>query len=489
MILHLRSTIAVVVLGAFVSLSMPSMLYAQAAKGSLVAAAERADWGAVEKQLRAKQDPNARQPDGMTALHWAAFHGSEQGARLLIESGATVDAPTEYQITPLSIACELGKPKVVRVLLEGKADPNLAIAGGETPLMTAARTGVVDSVTQLLEAGAKVDATERNGQTALMWGAAEGHTEVVQRLLDAGGDPNRSLSSGYTALLFAARQGKIEVARTLIASGVDVNGVMRPKSTAGRAPRDKMSALMLAVESGHFELALELVRLGADPNDQRSGYAPLHALTWVRRTNIGDNVDGDPPPRGSGTVTDLEFVRELVRLGADVNLKLAAGNGGRARLNHKGATPFLLAAKTADLPLLEVLLELKADPTLTNVEDVTPLLAASGIGVFSVGEEPGTPEEVIATLRFLCELGADVNHVDGNGETAMHGAAYHNYPEVVAELQRLGAKSQVWKRKSKYQATPIEVAQGKRPGSFKPSPETVAALVAAIEAEKKAPSR
>lgn len=458
-------------------------LYGETSKLSLVEAAEKADWASVEKQLRTNQNPNQRQPDGMTALHWAAFHGSDEATRVLIDSAAETDSQTEYGITPLSIACEVGKPHVVGTLLEAGADPNLAIAGGETPLMTAARTGIVDCVDLLLNAGAKVDSTERNGQTALMWAAAEGHTQVVQRLLQAGADPKRSLSSGFTALMFAARQGKIEVARELIASGVDVNDVMRPKSTAGRAPRDAMSALMLAVESGHFELALELVRLGAEPNDQRSGYAPLHAVTWVRKTNIGDNVDGDPPPRGSGKVTDLEFVREIVRLGADVNLQLEEGKGGRARLNHRGATPFLLASKTADVELLKVLLDLGADPTRTNVENVTPLLAAAGIGVFAVGEEPGTPEEVIATLRLLCSLGMDVNHIDGNGETAMHGAAYRNYPAVVTELQRLGAVASTWNRKSKYGTTPIDVAQGNRPGSFKPSPETVAAFVDAIEKE------
>ena len=49
-----------------------------------------------------------------------------------------------------------------------------------------------------------------------------------------------------------------------------------------------MSPLLLAVESGHFELALQLVEHGADPNDQRSGYTPLHAVSWVRKANLGE---------------------------------------------------------------------------------------------------------------------------------------------------------------------------------------------------------
>ena len=55
-------------------------------------------------------------------------------------------------------------------------------------------------------------------------------------------------------------------------------------------------ALHLAVENGHFELAIALVKAGADPNDQRCGYAPLHMISWVRQPNRGDGEDGHPPP-------------------------------------------------------------------------------------------------------------------------------------------------------------------------------------------------
>ena len=71
--------------------------------------------------------------------------------------------------------------------------------------------------------------------------------------------------------------------------------------------------------------------------------------------------------------------------------------------------------------------------------------------------------------------------MDANGETAMHGAAYRNYPEVVTFLAKHGAKSAIWNKKNKYGWTPIMIAQGKRPGSFKPSPDTIRALQAAIE--------
>jgi ankyrin repeat protein len=230
------------------------------------------------------------------------------------------------------------------------------------------------------------------------------------------------------------------------------------------------------VENGHFELALELVKAGADPNDRRSGFTPLHALSWVRKPNRGDDPDGQPPPTGSGTVTSLQFARKLVDLGADVNGRLKAGPTGRGKLGLAGATPFLLAAKTADLPYMRLLAELGADPLKVNDDGCTPLMAAAGIGCLAPDEEAGTEAECVAAVEYLLGRRADVNTVDKNGETAVHGAAYKSLPKVVQLLADRGAKVDVWNRKDKYGWTPLMIAEGFRPGNFKPSAETVEAL-------------
>jgi ankyrin repeat protein len=238
-----------------------------------------------------------------------------------------------------------------------------------------------------------------------------------------------------------------------------------------------MSALHLAVENGHFELALALVKAGADPNDQRVGYGALHMVSWVRKPNRGDDEEGNPPPIGSGKLTSLHFVKEMVAKGARVNLQSKKGVSGRGILNRPGATPLLAAASTADLPLLELLARLGADPLLPNSQGTTPLMAAAGVGVGAPEEAAGTEPEVLEAVKLLVKLGADVNGMDKNGETAMHGAAYRNHPRVVQVLADRGARIDVWNRKNKTGLTPIVIAEGYRPGlNFRPSPETVAAL-------------
>lgn len=239
---------------------------------------------------------------------------------------------------------------------------------------------------------------------------------------------------------------------------------------------------MLAVESAHYELAMKLIKRGADPNEQTSEFAPLHALTWVRRPQKGDNPEGDPPPRGSGSLSALQFVRAIVAAGADVNLQLRRGKAGKGRLSPRGATPLLMASQTVDLPYMKLLLELDADPTITNADGCTTLMAAAGVGNDHVGEHEGTPDEVEQAVRMLIDLGLDINAVSLNGETAMHGAAYRCFPETVRLVASLGARPEVWDQKNKNGWSPMDIAKGYRPGSFKPDPATIATISELMEA-------
>jgi len=451
-----------------------------ASEALLADAAEKMDRAAIRTLLQRHADVNAPQADGMTALHWAAHQDDLDTARLLVKAGANAKAASRYGVTPLSLACTTGNSAMVEMLLEAGADPNTTLPGCETALMTAARVGTLASVKALLARGARVDAKdERRGQTALMWAAAEGHADVVQMLIEVGADFNARLSSGFTPLLFAIREGRLDAVRVLLKAGADVNETIpgdgtRRRGYGGRVPPAGATPLLVAVTNAHFELAAYLLESGADPNAALPGYTVLHAITAVRKPGVGDN---DPAPEGSGSVSSIELVKKLAEHGANLDARMTKkANLSNTRLNEVGATPFMLAALTADAELMKTLADLGADPLLPNADNSTPLMAAAGLATRSPGEDAGTEPEVIEALQVALDLGADVNAVDNNGETAMHAAAYKNLPGVVKFLASKGATVDVWNRPDKFGWTPLAIAVGYRFGNFKPSPETEKAV-------------
>jgi uncharacterized protein len=451
-------------------------------------AARQKNSAAVKALLANHVDVNAPQPDGTTALHWAVNQDDVDMVKLLLKAGANAKAANRYGVTPLSLACTNGDGPIVKALLDAGADPNTTLPGGETVLMTAARTGKVEPINLLLARGALVNGKDAAiGQTALMWAAAEGNTAAVEALIQGGADIHARLDSGFSPFLFAAREGRIGVAMALLKAGVDVNETVqsrqgpgaRPASGAG-SPRVGTSALVLAVTNAHYELAAKLLDAGANPNAAGSGYTALHVVSQARKPGGGDN---DPPPEGSGNLTSLELVKALVKHGADLNARMTKKvNFGLTSLNVIGATPFFLAAKTADVELMRTLATLGADPLIPNADGSTALMAAAGLGTRSPGEDAGTESEVVAAMQLALDLGVDLNAVDVKGETAMHGAAYKNSPGAVRFLAAKGAKIEIWNKPNSHGWTPLTIAEGYRFGNFKPSPDTVAAIVEVMKA-------
>ena len=450
------------------------------ADAPLAAAVQRMDRGAIRQLIDKRVDVNTPQADGTTALHWAAYHDDLDLANRLLAAGARVLTANRYGVTPLSIACQNGNAAIITKFLDAGVDANASLPGGETMLMTAARTGKVDAVRVLLSRGADLHAKEaRRGQTALMWAAAEGHVAVIEELIKAGADFRAPLDSGFTPLMFAVRQGRIGAAKVLLRAGADVNEPVQvrvnPKLPEGERPiRAGMTPLDLAVANAHFELAAELLDAGANPNSDRLGYTALHMLAYTRKPGIGDN---DPGPEGSGTMSSLEFAQRLVAKGANVNARITRRvNLTNTRFHDIGASPYLLAAMTADAEYMKALVTLGADPSLKNAEGTTALMTAAGLGTRSPGEDAGTEEEVIEAMQVALDHGADINAVDENGETAMHGAAYKNLPGAVKFLADKGARIDIWNTRNKFGWTPLTIARGYRFGNFKPSAVTVGAL-------------
>ena len=431
-----------------------------ASDNTLIEAVRARDIDTVQALLKQQVDVNAPEPDGATALHWAAYEDDLSLARLLTDAGAAVDAVNDYGVTPLSLACDNGAAAMVTLLLEAGADPEVARTTGETPLMTCARTGDVDAVRALLSHGADPNIAESwNDQTALMWAVGEGHTKVARVLVEHGADVQARSTGGFTALLIAARVDDRRLADWLIDAGADVND----------AAPDGTTPLMVATIRGHVPLAIFLLERGADPNTTELGFTPLHWAAGSWHTELTGSLRGMNPDRddewrflnGFRTGT-LDLVRSLLEHGADPHARLTklppsyGFSSSRFKVSLIGATPFLLAAMDGNVEVMAALDEVGADVYVGTDENTTPLMVAAGLGQVPA-ETRVTATQSFDAVEYLLERGAYVNAVNARGRTALHGAAHIRSDAIVQLLADHGASLNVADEKG---ITPLMIAEG-----------------------------
>ena len=443
-----------------------SFVGAQPAPVPLIEAVKAGDAALVRALLDHDESagPNVAAADGTTPLHWAVHLDNDTVAETLIAAGAEVNATTRYGVAPITLAATNGSDTLLRRLLEAGADPNHLSGDGETPLMTTARGGVVAAIQLLLDHGAQADAVEGwRGQTALMWTASQDNAAAASTLLAGGANLHAQSEGGFTPLLFAVREGSLEALDTLLEAGANPDDAL-PGGT---------SALGMATYNAQYEAAEKLLQAGADPNAMGQGWTALHQVVWTRRPNLGRNP---PFPVPLGRLNGLDMARILVKNGADPNLvqEKEPRDGNRNMLDRTGATPFLLAAKAADVPMMRLLADLGANPNITTWNGTTAMMAAAGVGIWKIGENPGTNEEALAAVTLTWELGNDVNDLDGNSDTALHGAVHRGAESIVQFLHDKGANldsvnNTGW--------TPLSIAEGVfYPNTFNRHPHLVTLL-------------
>ena len=496
-------TLGVFVLTAFPAISLGSSLVADAAA--------KGDVGAVRELLQRSEDVNAPQPDGATALHWAAYRDDLAMADVLIAAAANASARSREGSTPLSLAAVNGSAAMIGKLIKAGADPNEPGPHGETPLMFASRNGSLDAIRILLANKAQVNAIESlRGTTPLMWAAEQSHAAAVRLLIENGanvaaaskadskggtaylappiqsrlrseqgagngrsgrgggraqratGDANaedfvaaadaeaanrafgrqqNNTGGGLTALVLASREGDLETVKALLEAGANVNQV----TNYGWSP------LLTATQNRHYRIGSYLLERGADPNiANKGGWSPLYIATDNR------NIEGGDYPVPAPDMDHLEFIKQLIAKGANVNARVCGatstptechGDSTETRtiftmqwVYEDGATPFWRAAQSGDVELMKLLLEHGADPKIATAHNVTPLAAASGIGWVEGITFQWSEAEDLEAVKMCLDVGIDPNIADDEGRTALHGAAHKGANEVVKLLVERGAK-------------------------------------------------
>jgi uncharacterized protein len=443
---------------------------------------------------------DARTATGATALMLAAASGSAEAVSLLLDHGADPNArEAANDQTALMFAAALDRTEAVAVLLRRSADVAAVSKVTDLSTVVAPEDKLQQEIREARETRpAPENDTERrsSGATSAGGGRRPAPAAPAERAAEVAGVTRAytfneliGKQGGLTALHFAARQGAVRTVRTLVENGANVNHA---------SPADGVTPLLIATINGQFDIAAYLLEQGADPNlANNAGVTPLYAalnVEWAPRMFY-------PQPRAhlQQRTTYLDLMRALLDKGADpdarVNRKLwfTQYNFDLLRIDESGATPFWRAAYASDVEAMTLLVAHGADPripTIKPAEDnrfrqggtrgadetkdhsglpplpvggaaVPPLLAAAGVGYgegFAGNAHRFAPAGMLAAVKYLVEeLGADVNAVDHDGNTAVHHAAARGDNEMITYLVSRGADV---KKVNRGGQTTVDMANG-----------------------------
>ncbi len=392
------------------------------AAGTLIDAAKANDSTAALALIKDKADVNAAESDGTTPLHYAVYHDDVALVDSLLKAGAKASVANKYGSAPLLEAAVRGDPVVIEKLVKAGADVNAGNADGQTALLICrarvpSKPRSSSSVTELTSTS-----TEHwHDQTPLMWAAAESQPAMVKLLLDHGAKVDaRSLLNhwtrmvtaepraqmrevgGLTPLLYASRQGCLECVKLLLAAHADPN-LPDPEG---------VTPLIMAVTNFHFDVGAFLVTRKANVN----------SWDWWGRTPLWAAVDLNTIPHGGrpdrpslDNTSSVKMIEILLDAGANPNVQLklfppyrAVGpDRGADLMLTMGATPLLRAAKAADVAAIRLLLAHGANPNLPNIQGITPVMAAAGLGSNEIdtrGRFKTQPDQV-ASIDLLVKAG------------------------------------------------------------------------------------
>jgi ankyrin repeat protein len=436
--------------------------------GCLVDAVRRGDVQEVARLLAAGADPNVKDLDGHTPLHYAAEQCRADIAELLLKHGADPNARDNHGKTPLHRAVWERCGAVVELLLRHGADPNARDKEGWTPLH---RAGSVELVELLLRYGADPNARTDAGVTLLHSAAISGNVKLAEILLSRGADPNARAADGATPLHIATGMLHIysqeevchpDFVRLLLSYGADLN--IRDRD--GRTP------LYYAARDGCVEVVRILLAAGAAPDAKAAA-----AAAWHCRFNVLDlfpdisAVAGALLRRCGGggmeylckrgvlhpflcaaAVDDAAAVEEFLKQGVDPGVRdplgrtalhiaaeLCRPNAAKTLLTHgadpnardaDGATPLHRAVAVGCVEVAELLLSRGADPNVRDKDGYMPLLNLAG-GL----------RESVDLVAVLLDHGADPNVVDYHGRTPLFHAAERFHKDLFYLLLGRGARA------------------------------------------------
>jgi ankyrin repeat protein len=208
--------------------------------------------------LKAGANPQIKDKDDRTALHWAAVLGRKKVVSLLIEDGAHINEIDRYGGTALGEAAAQGYEDLVHLLTRHGADINIYNrTKGQSPLACASLFGRYTIVTYLVDHGAKL----QDDSFALYAAALAGYVDIMELLLKKGANTQIQLFDNSTILHWVASQGDFDMVQLLLKYGAKRHLLDKK----GRTPLD------IACSYGH-SVVVTLLSSVQDDEETEEGF-------------------------------------------------------------------------------------------------------------------------------------------------------------------------------------------------------------------------
>ena len=359
---------------------------------------------------------------GVELLSRAVRVGDVKAAEDLLDAGVNPDLSDRQGATPLQHAASMNQFDAVKVLLRYHANPNALTSAGRaraTPLQYAVELGNVQMASTLIAGGAEVNAKGPRGRTALHF-AGSHKLDMLQLLIEKGADVNARDADGDSGLDEAVWIGALDAAAILLAHGAHLNDV---QTTSGATPVNEASY------RGHAQVVRYLLQFHPELTiPDKRGNGPLaNAVRMGRQECAQLLIDAWPKEQLTaaflGRIIDEAIRRKQTAVVESLLLHGAEVNG----ILPSGVTPLDGAAATGSAEMVRVLLDRKADPSLSGRNGTSPLEDASLKGFDTV-------------VGMLLDSGASINQVNpGSGTTAIYAAASFGKVSTVELLLKRGA--------------------------------------------------